>query len=238
MSLGDHLAELQSRMLKAVVGLVVAVIITTCFGGYLFKFLCEPYERAMKSVGQEPHFFTTTLPESFLMYCNVTLLFGLILAAPWIFWQLWGFVASGLRAKEKRLVHVLAPLSAILFMIGAMLFIELIAPWTLIFFFKFNVGVDYIQNMSTLQNYLNFMIHCSLVFGLAFQFPLLVVGFNKLGFISVATLNKWRKYMIFAIVVIAGILTPPDVVSQMALAVPLYVLYEISVLYCWLTSKK
>ncbi len=237
MSLGDHLDELRVRTIRAILGLVVAVIITTCFGGYLFKFLCDPFHQAMEAAGRTAILKTVSTGEKMVVYFKVATLFGIILAAPWIFWQFWQFVSAGLYPREKRLVRILAPLSASLFVTGALFFILVMAKLTLRYLIEFNVGVDYIQTESTLANHIDFMTMMSLVFGLGFQLPLLVVGLNKLGIVSVSLMNKWRKYMILLLTIVAAVLTP-DALSLAALGIPLYLLFELSVLYCWLTSKR
>lgn len=238
MSLGEHLDELRKRVFLSLLGLVPTITLTTIFGEYLFKFLCQPYYDAMRAIGREPKLLTVGISESFIVYCNVTLIFGLILAAPWIFWQLWKFISAGLYDREKRYVHIIAPISATLFIGGAVFFIKVVAPMALRYFAGFNVGIDFVENVSTLENYTNFMLQMALVFGLSFQFPLLIIGLNRMGILPLKYLNQWRKYVIFGISIVAAILTPPDVVSQVALGVPLYVLYEAGVLVCWVMGEK
>jgi sec-independent protein translocase protein TatC len=233
MGLGDHLDELRVRVIRAVIGLVVAVVITTCFGGYLFQFLCEPFYQARVAANLPPVLWTMSSGEGMILYFKVTMLFGVILAAPWIFWQFWQFVYP----KEKRYVYVLAPLSAALFMTGALLFIKVVAFLTIRYLIQFDVGIDYVKVECTLANHINFMMMMSLVFGVGFQLPLLVVGLNKLGIFPVTLMNKWRKYVILVLVIVAAVLTS-DPLSLTALAVPLYLLFEISVLFCWWTQKK
>jgi sec-independent protein translocase protein TatC len=237
MSLGDHLDELRKRLMRALLGVAAAVTITTIYGGYLFEILCEPFHRARVAAHMSPELMTVSSGESMILYFKVTLLFGVILSAPWIFWQFWKFVSAGLYAKERRYVYVLAPLSALLFMTGALLFIRFVAFLTIRYLILFDVGINYVKVECTLTNHVDFMMLMSLVFGLGFQLPLLVVGLNKLGIFTTAMMNKWRKYIVFALVITAAVLTS-DPLSLIALAVPLYVLYEMSVLYCWLTRKK
>jgi sec-independent protein translocase protein TatC len=237
MSLGDHLDELRRRVMRALLGVAVGVTITTIWGGYLFRLLCEPFYKARVAANLPPQLITVSSGEAMILYFKVTTLFGVILAAPWIFWQFWKFVSAGLYPKEKRYVYVLAPLSAILFMTGALLFIKFIAFLTIRYFITFDVGIDYLQQQTTLANHVDFMLMMSLVFGAGFQLPLLVVGLNKLGIFSLTLMNKWRKYVILVIVIVAAVITS-DPLSLLALSVPLYVLYEASILYCWVTRKK
>jgi sec-independent protein translocase protein TatC len=237
MSLGDHLDELRIRVMRAVLGLVVGVIIMTCFGGYLFQLLCAPFYEAMKATGHVPMLKTISTGEKMVLYFKVTTLFGVILSSPWIFYQFWKFISAGLFSKERRYVYVLAPLSAALFATGALFFIKMLAFLTLRYLIEFDVGVEYVQTESTLSNHIDFMLMMSLVFGIGFQLPLLVVGLNKLGVFPLKYMNQWRKYVILVLVIVAAVLTP-DALSLTALAIPLYLLYEVSVLYCWLTRKR
>jgi sec-independent protein translocase protein TatC len=237
MSLGDHLDELRIRVMRALLGLAVGVAITTIWGGYLFQLLCEPFYQARVAAHMPAELITVSSGEAMILYFKVTTLFGAILAAPWIFWQFWKFVSAGLYLKERRYVYVLAPLSALLFMSGALLFIKFIAFLTIRYLITFDVGIAYVKQQTTLANHVDFMLMMSLVFGIGFQLPLLVVGLNKLGIFSISLMNKWRKYIIFVLVIVAAVITS-DPLSLIALAVPLYLLFEASVLYCWLTRKK
>ena len=113
-----------------------------------------------------------------------------------------------------------------------------IAPITMLFFIKFNTGIDFVEVNFTLQNYINFVLALTLIFGLAFQMPIAVVFAERMGLVSVETLGKVRRFVILGLAIVAMIVTPPDVISQIALALPLYVLFEGSLLLCRILRKR
>jgi len=238
MSLGDHLAELRMRIILALLGLVAGLVICLFFGSYLMHIISQPYEFAMRQTGKEPMLLAIRPPETFLVYLKTCLLFGLIVSSPWVFYQLWAFVSAGLYPHERRYVIIIAPISAALFAAGAIFLIKIIAPMTMLFFVKFNPGIDFVSSNFTLQNYVNFILALMLVFGAAFQMPIAIIFLEKLGIVSISTLSKSRRFVILALLLIAALATPPDVISQVALAVPLYALFEGSILICRLTKKK
>jgi len=238
MSLGDHLDELRTRLILAIVGLVVGMVICLCFGKMFMALIAKPYESAMVKAQLEPVLIAIRPPEKFLVYLKVSLLFGLLLSSPWVFYQLWAFISAGLYTREKKYIHLIAPTSAVLFVLGGIFFITVVAPITMLFFIKFDPGIGFVKVNFTLQNYVTFAVSLTIVFGLAFQLPIAVLCAEKLGIVSIRTLNRSRKYVILLLVIIAAIATPPDVISQIALAVPLYALFEASILICLLTRRK
>ena len=239
MSLGDHLEELRYRLVMAIIGLVVGLVICLCLGQSLLGFLAKPYRNAMAAAGIEPQLQAIQLTEPFLVYFNTSLVFGLILSSPWIFYQLWKFVSAGLYSRERRMVYAAVPASAALFIAGAAFFIWVVAPTVITFFVKFNTGIEFVKTVPTLQSYINFVLSLALIFGLAFQMPIVIIFAERMGLISIETLIRARKFVILALLIIAAIATPgPDVISQTALAVPMYVLYEGSILICRLLRKR
>ncbi len=236
MSLGDHLEELRLRLILAIAGLVAGLGICFCFGHFLLGLLVEPYYKAMKKSGLTPMLQAISPAETFMVYMKTCLLFGLIISSPWIFWQLWLFVSAGLYKNEKRLVKLITPLSAALFITGSFFFLEVIAPVMMKFFVNFRLGFKDIQSAFSVKQYVDFITGLTLIFGLTFQSPIVIVALNKLGIVSTKTLQTLRKYVILAIVTVAALLTP-EMVSLFALAVPLYLLYEISIIFCAVTNK-
>jgi len=153
------------------------------------------------------------------------------LALPWIFYHLWRFVAAGLYDKEKKIVHLAAPLSVILFVCGAAFFIMFIAPLTLRFFIRFNKILLGVDSAFTFEKYISFITNMMLVFGLSFQTPIVIFFLNRIGIVSLETFTKSRKYVLLIVFILAAVLTPgPDVISQVALAIPLYLLFETGIL--------
>jgi sec-independent protein translocase protein TatC len=232
MSLGDHLEELRIRIILAVLGLAVGLAVCLFFSKFFLELLTKPYFDVRQQTGLPATLQAITLSEKFMVYMKTALLFGAILSSPWIFYQLWKFVSAGLYASEKKFVHIVAPICAVLFGTGAMFFLFVIAPLMIRFLIGFDTGVE-VQTQVTLSSYVSFMLIMMLVFGLCFQMPIAIVAANKIGIVSAAALKSARKYIILAIFVIAAVVTPsPDMISQIALAVPMYILYEAGLLFC------
>jgi len=174
----------------------------------------------------------------FISYIKIALIAGLLLSSPWVFYQLWMFVAAGLYPHEKRYVNIAAPFSAILFVTGALFFLFVVAPLTLKFLVSFNQRVLDVNSQFTFQHYISFVSHLMLVFGLAFQTPTAIFFLNRTGLVSIAALNKSRKFVVLAIFIVAAMATPPDVISQITLAVPLYILFELGILLSYIASRR
>lgn len=237
MDIGDHLEELRQRLLMAFAGVVVALVVCLCFGKILLAFLTKPYTRVVLDAGLEPQLQAIQLSEQFLVYVKTSLIFGIILSSPWIFYHLWKFVSAGLYPHEKRFIYIAVPASAALFIAGASFFILVIAPWVMAFFIKFDTGIDFIKVVPTLQSYTNFVLSLTLIFGAAFQMPIGIVFAERMGLISIGNLVKARKFVVLGLLIVSAMATPPDVISQIALAVPLYALFEGSILICKLFNK-
>ena len=231
MSLGDHLEELRSRLILTTLGIFAGLILCLFFGKFLIGLLATPFEKATNSTDVLRHLQTIQPAEGFLMYIKVCLVFGLLITSPWVFWQIWAFVSSGLYRHERRFVHTAATISALLFITGAIFFLVIIAPLAMGFFIAFNERLSLASNW-TFQNYINMILGLTLVFGVAFQMPIAIVFAQMMGLISIDALAKARKFVILGLFIVAAMATPPDVISQIALAVPLYVLFEGSILMC------
>jgi len=176
--------------------------------------------------------------DGFVSYMKISLIAGLIITCPWVFYQLWMFVAAGLYPNEKRYVHMAVPFSAILFVVGALFFLIVVAPLALRFLIGFNSRFLGVNSHFTFQNYISFVTMLMLVFGIAFQTPIAILILTKTGLVSVGTLRRSRKYVILGIVVVAAMATPPDVISQVTLAIPLYFLFELGIVISWFAGRK
>jgi sec-independent protein translocase protein TatC len=239
MSLGDHLDELRARLILALTGLAVAVVIAFFFGNYFVKLLLLPYEEAAKSSHVEPAIQAIKVTEPFMVYLKAVIVAALLISCPWLFYQIWAFVSAGLYQHERKFVHVVAPFSAGLFIIGVLFFLFVIGPLTLRFFVTFNLGVDYIEYNPALTDYVNFMLLMAVIFGAAFQSPIAIVFAERMGLVSVETLARIRKYVLLAVFFIAAAVTPSgDMITQTALAIPLYILYECSITICRVWKRK
>jgi sec-independent protein translocase protein TatC len=174
----------------------------------------------------------------FISYIKIAMMAGLILSSPWVFYQIWMFVAAGLYAHEKKYVHTAIPFSATLFVTGALFFILVVAPLTLKFLVKFNEGILDAWSNFTFADYISFVTMLMLVFGLAFQTPIAIFFLNRTGLVSIEALRKSRKFVILVIVVIAAMATPPDMISQVTLAIPLYFLFELGIILSVLAERR
>jgi sec-independent protein translocase protein TatC len=233
MSLGDHLEELRARLILAILGLAVGTVICLFFGHWIISFIQRPYN----DLRPDSPLIVLAPADAFIGYMKICLITGLILSSPWVFYQFWMFVAAGLYSSEKRYVRRAVPFSVVLFVAGALFFLFVVAPLSLRFFLKFG---DYINVKSewTFQKYVSFMTMLMLVFGIGFQTPIAIFILNRTGLVSIPSLRRSRKYVLLAIFVIAAMATPPDVISQVTLAVPLYLLFEVGIVLSYLAGRK
>ena len=237
MSLSDHLEELRRRLFYALAGLVAAAIAALACGDRLVQLFRHPYEKALAEVGREPDLTVLSLWTGFTTYLKISLTAGFVLAAPWIFYQLWKFIGAGLYPRERRAIMIAAPFSAALFMTGGAFFVFIVAVPIMRFFIHFTDWLG-LTLMITFDSHVTFMTSMVLVFGLAFQTPLLVLILAKIGIISLATLHAYRRHVIVVILILAAMLTPPDVISQISLGIPMWMLYELGVVLVWLLVPK
>lgn len=235
MSLGDHLEELRGRLIYTLAGVVVCTIIGVCFGKYIINFIEEPYIRLM---GNNARLQTLAPADGFVSFVKIALITGLIFSSPWVFYHLWMFVAAGLYPHEKRYVYVAVPFSAALFILGAVFFILIVAPLTMKFLVTFNKEFLGVESRFTFQKYISFVTHLMLVFGLAFQTPTAIFFLNRTGLVSLKVLKRSRKFVILTIVIISAMVTPPDVVSQITLSVPLYLLFELGIILSSISNSR
>lgn len=175
--------------------------------------------------------------EAFTAYMKISFIAGLILTCPWVFYQLWMFVGAGLYEHERNYVRTAVPFSAALFIAGAMFFLFVIAPLSLNFFLFFGDALGVASNW-TLQRYVSFVTLLMLVFGIGFQTPIAIFILVRTGLVSLEALRGVRKFVILGCVIVAAVATPPDVISQVALAVPLYALYELGMLLAHFAGKR
>lgn len=238
MSLGDHLEELRARLILALTGLAAAFVLSLLVGKWFLAMILSPYQTAMKDLKIDINLQAIEVPEPFMVYLKASLVLAALISSPWLFYQLWAFISAGLYKHERRFVKIVAPASATLFVTGVLFFLLGIAPFVFKFFVRFDTGVDFIIYQPQLTKTVNFILVLSLVFGLAFQTPIAIVFAERMGLVTVETLCRVRKYVFLAAFVVSAIATPPDVISQISLAVPLYILYEVSIIVCRFWRKK
>jgi sec-independent protein translocase protein TatC len=229
----SHLEELRKRLVAISIAVGVAFVICYIFSERLFQYLILPLKAALP---KGDSLIYTNLPEMFITYLKVALVAGILLSAPFIFYQLWLFIAPGLYQREKKYVIPFVLFSTILFVGGSLFGYFVVFP----FGFKFFLGFSnqYIKALPSVKQYFSFSIKLLLAFGVVFELPVVVFFLSKMGIITPELLKKKRKYAILLIFVVGAILTPPDAATQCMMAVPLIVLYEISILVSKMARKK
>lgn len=231
----SHLIELRSRLVKAVLAiLVVFGILFLVWPGpaAIYDFVARPMLQALPAGSK---MIATGVITPFLIPMKVTLLVAFVIALPWVLYQLWAFVAPGLYAHEKKLVAPLVISSSILFLVGV----------AFCYFFVFGSVFKFINEFAPksisvapdIENYVDFVMTMCLAFGVTFEVPIVVIVLVRMGFVSVDKLKSIRRYVIVGAFVISAIVTPPDIMSQLFLAVPLCLLYEIGLLVAPLFVK-
>ncbi|MBR7800830.1 twin-arginine translocase subunit TatC [Undibacterium sp. FT137W] len=220
----SHLVELRDRLVKACAGIAVVCAALFAWPGpsAIYDYLAQPMVAALP-VGAK--MIATGVISPFLVPMKVTLLLAFLLALPWVLYQAWAFIAPGLYAHEKRLIAPLVISSSILFAAGV----------AFCYFFVFGRVFKFISEFAPtsitvspdIENYLDFVMSMCLAFGLTFEVPIVVIVLVRTGILTVEKLKAIRSYVIVGAFVIAAVVTPPDVVSQLALAVPMWMLFEL-----------
>ena len=224
-SIVSHLLELRSRLLRAVIAVVVAFVCLAPFSSTIFDLVAAPM---MNTLPQGTRMIAIGVIAPFMVPIKVTLLLAFLLALPYVFYQVWAFVAPGLYAHEKKLIAPLVAASSILFVLG----------FAFCYFFVFGTVFRFIHSIAPqsiavapdIESYYSFIITMFIAFGLAFEVPVVVVVLARVGVVSIGRLKQMRPYVIVGAFVIAAIFTPPDVMSQFMLAIPLCLLYELGLL--------
>ncbi len=220
-----HLEELRKRLIVCFIAVGVGFAASYGFKEHLFQILVRPLTQVM---GEGDTLIFTGLPEAFFTYLKVAFLAGIMLASPVLLYQFWMFVAPGLYEKEKKIMLPIVFLSTFFFVGGALFGYFLVFPLGFQFFLGF--ATDTIRPMPSMKEYLSFSAKLLLAFGVVFELPLVLTFMARLGIVSVDFLKKNRKYAILLFFAGAAIITPPDVVTQVMMALPLMVLYEISII--------
>jgi sec-independent protein translocase protein TatC len=225
----DHLEELRRRLLKSIAAVVILALAAFYFSDELMTLIIKPLGDTKLHV--------TEVTGSFYAYLKVSLVAGIAAASPIVFYQLWAFVGPGLYQHEKARVLPLVIVSTILFLIGAAFCYLVVLPFSLQFLIGFSG--DLLSPIITVGSYLTFSGMLMLAFGLGFEMPVVAYFLGRIGLVSPRFLAKGRRYAIVLILIAAGVLTPtPDVATQLLLAGPLYLLYEVSIIIVKVTGKK
>ncbi len=313
MSFGDHLEELRGAVLRSLLGVVLGTILSLAFGRLLIEAVCRPLLIAQQANGLQPSLQVLAPAGAFLAYVKIGLLTGLLLSMPWVLYQIWLFVATGLYPHESRFVRRLIPTSLGLFALGVAFLYFIVLPIVLHFFIRFNqrfeapsldptglqkllfdrpddtpefpgdaptsafpmlpgnpkdvangtawintrshrlmvqtpdglwsvplergVSSPTMRSMFALDQYISFVLLLALAFGIAFETPIVVFFLAWSGIVPTATMARGRRYVLLAAVVMAAILTPPDVISQLLLAGPIYLLFELGIFVARMTER-
>lgn len=222
----QHLVELRDRLVKAAIAVGVAILVLALYPGpaALYDVLAAPL---VDSLPKGATLIATSVISPFMVPLKIMLVTAFLMALPFVLWQVWAFVAPGLYSHEKRLVLPLVVSSTVLFFVGV----------AFCYFFVFGQVFKFIQGFAPksitaapdIEAYLDFVLSMFLAFGMAFEVPIVVIVLARMNIVSIAKLREFRSYFIVVAFVVAAIVTPPDVVSQLALAVPMCILYELGI---------
>jgi len=234
----DHLIELRSRLLKCVIALFLGFVLCFAFSEQLFAILVHPLKEAFGPEGGKLVY--TKLYEAFFVQVKVAIFGSFFLSFPIIANQLWAFVAPGLYVKEKKALLPFLLATPTLFLAGASLAYFVVMPTAFHFFLGFqgNSSGIKVEALPSADAYLGLVMQFILAFGISFLLPVLLMLLNRAGIVSRAQLVGFRRYMIVAVFIVAAVITPPDVVSQLMLAVPMILLYEFTLFAIWFTDRK
>jgi sec-independent protein translocase protein TatC len=229
----SHLSELRKRLINSFIFLIIFFIACYFFAEHLYGFLVDPFAQAVKNDGTDRRLIFTALQETFLTYLKISFFTAFFVTCPFILIQIWKFIAPGLYKHEKKAILPYMVLTPILFLLGGMLVYYLIMPLAIKFFLSFeSTGLSTnlpIQLEAKVNEYLSLVMKLIFAFGISFQLPIVLSLLARVGLVDSEFLKKRRKYVVVIIFSAAALLTPPDPITQIGLAIPLLILYELSI---------
>ena len=238
----SHLTELRQRLINSLIFLALLFVCCYFFSEYIYGFLVQPYADVVNDTGSNRRLIFTALQETFLTYLKVSFFAAFFCTSPFILIQIWKFIAPGLYDHEKSAIMPYLVLTPILFLLGGMLVYYLIMPLAIKFFMSFeSTGLNTslpIQLEAKVNEYLSLVMKLIFAFGLSFQLPVVLSLLARIGIINSKFLKERRKYVIVIIFAAAALLTPPDPITQIGLAIPLLILYELSIFSVKIIEKK
>jgi Tat protein translocase TatC len=237
MSLGEHLEELRKRVIYGLLGLAAGLLVGFVFGFDLLRLLKDVYLRVVERIGIDADLVILEVSGGLTLYLKVAFYAGIVVSSPWLFVQTWLFVSEGLYRRERRAVLVASAACAVLFLAGIAFFLGLVAE-NILYYLLLMVRWTGAEPTITFHSHVTFMVRMMFVFGVGFQTPLLIYLLCALGVVSVQRVSHYRRHVIVAILIAAAVLTPPDPFSQLALAVPMWLLFELGVLLAWLSRRR
>jgi len=237
MSLVEHLEELRKRLFLALLGLVVGMVATVAFGKPIISLLNRPYYTVVAELGMQDNLKAEKPFAGISIYFTVCLVSGLIITSPWVFYQLWRFVAEGLYRRERKYVMRAIPFSTVLFVAGAGFFLLVVSYKIMYYLMWFNRWME-LEPIITQKTHVGFMVRMMIVFGLGFQIPLVVLVLTKIGLVSRKAISSFRRYIVVGIFIFAAVSTSPSPVDQLLLALPMWLLFEIGLMLAYFAEKK
>ena len=229
----SHLIELRDRMIRALLSILIVFLCLFPWAKELYSLLAQPLLATLPKGGQ---MIATDVVGVFLVPMKVALMVAFLVALPYVLYQVWAFVAPGLYAHEKRLALPLVAASAFLFFVGMAFAYFLVFPT--VFGFMARIAPDGVAWMTDIEKYLAFVMSTFIAFGVTFEVPVIVVVLVGIGVVDIAKLKEIRPYVIVGAFVIGAIFTPPDVISQLMLAIPLCLLYELGILLARFAGRR
>jgi sec-independent protein translocase protein TatC len=237
-----HLTELRSRLLKSFIFLIVIFLLCYFFAADIYRFLVQPYSEAVLSNELDRRLIFTALHEAFLTYLKVAFFAAIFISSPVFLTQIWKFIAPGLYKNEKQALLPYLIATPTLFILGGCLVYYLIMPLAIKFFLSFETvaepGIIPIQLEAKVNEYLSLIMRLIFAFGISFQLPIILSLLARIGVVDSQYLRLRRKYVVVIIFAIAAVLTPPDPITQIGLALPLLLLYELSIFTVKFIEKK
>ena len=241
-SFASHFVELRSRLLNSLIFIFIVFIISYIFAEQIYNFLVEPYANAVKEDQNSRRLIFTALHETFITYIKVAFFASIFLGSPVLLIQVYKFIAPGLYKNEKKAILPYLISTPILFLLGGLLVYYLVMPLAIKFFLSFEtLGTNSnlpIQLEPKVNEYLSLIMRLIFAFGISFQLPILLNLLARIGIVNSDYLKKRRRYVIVIIFTLAAVLTPPDPITQVGLAIPLLLLYELSIFTVKFIEKK
>ena len=241
-SFTSHFIELRSRLIKSIIFILVIFIISYTFADHIYNFLVEPYANAVKDDETSRRLIFTALHETFITYLKVAFFAAIFLGSPILLIQIYKFIAPGLYKNEKKAILPYLIFTPILFLLGGLLVYYLVMPLAIKFFLSFESAGSSttlpIQLEAKVNEYLSLIMRLIFAFGISFQLPILLNLLARTGVVNSNYLKKTRRYVVVIIFSVAAILTPPDPITQIGLAIPLLLLYELSIITVKFTERK
>ena len=229
----SHLIELRDRLIRALLAILIVFVCLFPWAKELYNLLAQPL---LASLPQGGEMIATDVVGVFLVPMKVALMVAFLIALPYVLYQVWAFVAPGLYAHEKRLALPLVAASVVLFFVGMAFAYFLVFPT--VFGFMAKIAPEGVAWMTDIEKYLSFVLSTFVAFGVTFEVPVIVVVLVGIGVVDIAKLKEIRPYVIVGAFVIGAIFTPPDVISQLMLAIPLCLLYELGILLARFAGRR